>query len=95
MARVELDIDGLADGHLKINPRGRGSGIFADMRVYEIKVKDLSYDSMRFKGRLQNGILSFDELKTYRKRSGNKRQSGNRGIAGFRKCRRLGKPAYA
>lgn len=63
MARVELDIDGLADGHLKINPRGRGSGIFADMRVYEIKVKDLSYDSMRFKGRLQNGILSFDELK--------------------------------
>ena len=33
------------------------------MRVYEIKVKDLSYDSMRFKGRLQNGILSFDELK--------------------------------
>lgn len=63
MAKVDLDIDGLADGHLKINPGGKGSGIFADMRVYEIKIKDLSYDSMRFKGRLQNGILNFDEMK--------------------------------
>lgn len=63
MAKVNLDIDGLADGHLKINPGGKDSGIFADMRVYEIQIKDLSYDSMRFKGRLQNGILNFDEMK--------------------------------
>lgn len=63
MAKVNMDIDGLADGHLVINPKGKGSGTFADMRVYEIKIKDLSYDSMRFKGRLQNGILNFDEMK--------------------------------
>lgn len=63
MAKVDLDIDGLADGSLNINPNGKGSGIFADMRVYDIKVKDLNYDAMRFKGRLQNGILNFDELK--------------------------------
>lgn len=63
MARVDLGIEGVADGRLNINPNGKGSGIFADMRVSEIKVKDLSYDAMRFKGRLQNGILNFDELK--------------------------------
>lgn len=63
MARVNLDMDGFADGRLNINPNGKGSGIFADMRVYDIKIKDLSYDSMRFRGRLQNGILNFDELK--------------------------------
>lgn len=64
MAKVDLDIDGTADGRLTINPNGRGSGIFADMRVSDIKVKDVvSYDAMRFKGRLQQGVLNFDELK--------------------------------
>ncbi len=63
MAKVNLDVDGVADGRLNINPRGKGSGIFADMRVSDIKVKDVSYDYMRFKGRLQNGVLNFDELK--------------------------------
>ena len=60
MAKVDLDIDGTADGRLVIG--GKDKGVFADMRVSDIKVKDVSYDSMRFKGRLQKGVLNFDEL---------------------------------
>ncbi len=61
MGRVGLDIDGTADGRLTLN--GRNGGVTADLRVSEIKVKDLSYDAMRFKGRLHKGVLSLDEMK--------------------------------
>lgn len=63
MAGVDLDIDGTADGRMVINPQGKGSGIVADMRIADITVKDVAYDSMRFKGRLHRGVLNFDELK--------------------------------
>lgn len=65
MSRQPLDIDGTARGRLKINPQGKGSGIFADMDIENITVKGLHYDSMRFAGRLQKNIMHIEELKVF------------------------------
>ena len=63
MCKQNYNIDGTVQGEVDINPRGKGSGIDIDIWTEDVKVHDLNYYRMMFKGRLQNGILSFDNVK--------------------------------
>ena len=67
MCRQEYDIDGYMQGKLDINPRGKGSGVFIDVIADNVMVHQLPYHKMNFNGRLQNGVLYFDDVKLQEK----------------------------
>lgn len=63
MCRQDYDINGQMQGKLEINPGGRGSGINIDITANNIMVHELPYHKMNFNGRIQKGILYFDDVK--------------------------------
>lgn len=63
MVGTPFDIDGTAGGRLTINPNGKRSGIFADMRIDDVRAKNgFVSDRVRFKGRIQDRKVWFDEF---------------------------------
>lgn len=63
MCKQDYNIDGTVQGEIDINPQGKGSGINIDIWAEDVKIHDLDYYRMMFKGRLQKGILYFDDVK--------------------------------
>lgn len=63
MCKQDYNIDGTVQGEIDINPNGKGSGIDIDIWAEDVKIHDIDYYRMMFKGRLQKGILYFDDVK--------------------------------
>lgn len=63
MAKTDLAIDGLVQGEVAINPHGPKSGLFVDVWVDDIAIRDLKYQEMKFKGHLQDKVWYFDDVK--------------------------------
>lgn len=63
MCKQDYNIDGTVQGEIDINPQGKGSGIDIDVWAEDIKIHDLNYYRMMFKGRLQKGVLYFNDVK--------------------------------
>lgn len=63
MCRQNYDVNGQMQGKLEINPGGRGSGINIDVTANNITVHKLPYHKMNFNGRIQKGVLYFDDVK--------------------------------
>lgn len=63
MCKQDYNIDGTVQGEIDINQQGKGSGIDIDIWAEDVKIHDLNYYRMMFKGRLQKGILYFDDVK--------------------------------
>lgn len=56
------NIKGYMNGSINVNPFGFGSGIHADVHVDNVKVHNIPYHEMKFVGKLQKGILSFEDV---------------------------------
>lgn len=67
MCRQEYDINGQMQGKLDINPKGKGSGVNIDVVADNVTVHKLPYHKMNFNGRLQKGVLYFDDVKLQEK----------------------------
>lgn len=63
MCRQDYDINGYMQGKLDINPKGIGSGIDINITADNVTVHKLPYHKMNFNGRLQKGVLYFDDVK--------------------------------
>lgn len=63
MARQDYDINGQMQGELDFNPQGKGSGISIAVSADDVKIHQLNYAHMNFNGHLQNGVMSFDNVK--------------------------------
>ncbi len=63
MARQDYAIDGIAQGELRINPKGKDSGAEIDFTVDKVKIHDIPYHRMVCKGFMNHGVLKFDDVK--------------------------------
>lgn len=63
MCRQDYSIDGLMQGRLDISPRGKGSGIDINIKADNVKIHNLNYHKMAFKGRFQQYVLYFDDVR--------------------------------
>lgn len=63
IARQDYDINGLMQGEMTFNPQGKGSGIHIAIDADNVKIHDLNYAHMNFKGSMRKGVLYFDDVK--------------------------------
>jgi translocation and assembly module TamB len=63
MARMDYDINGQMQGSLDFCPQGKGSGVLISVTADDVKIHDLNYAHMIFKGSLRKTLLSLDEVK--------------------------------
>lgn len=73
MARQDYDINGQMQGEMNFNPQGKGSGISIAVNADDVKIHELNYAHMNFNGHLQNGIVSFDNVKLQEQKDVNDR----------------------
>ena len=67
MARQDYAVDGIAQGELLINPRGKHSGAEIDFNVDKVKIHDIEYHRMVCKGLMNDGVLKFKDVKLQEK----------------------------
>ncbi len=63
MAKLDYAIEGTTNGELDFNPRGKGSGVDINVYVDEVKIHDLDYYRMLFKGKLLQGVLTMQDVR--------------------------------
>lgn len=63
MAKLDYDVDGIAQGEIHVNPKGKGSGVDIAVWVDDVKVHDLNYYRMNFNGHIKQNVLYFDNVK--------------------------------
>ena len=63
MAKLDYDVDGIAQGEVHFNPKGKGSGIQVAVWVDDVKVHDRNYYRMNFNGHIAQNVLYFDDVK--------------------------------
>lgn len=63
MCRQDYAVEGLMNGEINISPNGKGSGIDIDVHADNVKVHEIDYYGMRFKGRIYRGVIYFDDVK--------------------------------
>ncbi len=67
MAKFDYAIDGTSQGVLDFNPRGKGSGVDINVWVDEVKIHDLDYYRMLFKGQFLQGVLTMEDVRLQEK----------------------------
>ena len=63
MARLDYDINGQMQGLLDFCPQGKGSGLNISITADDVKIHDLNYSHMVFKGKVKKTLLTLDEVK--------------------------------
>ncbi len=61
MARQDYSITGKINGQIEFDPEGPRSGANFDISGNHIKIHELDYNSLKFKGRLRRGVIYFDD----------------------------------
>lgn len=63
MARMDYEIEGQMQGLLDFCPQGKGSGLNISITADDVKIHDLNYAHMAFKGNVKQTVLTLDEVK--------------------------------
>lgn len=63
MAKMDYNIDGIAQGELVFAPNGKGSGVNIAISTDDVKIHDLNYHRMQLNGHLLKGVLHIDDVK--------------------------------
>ena len=63
MNKLDYDINGLLQGEIDCNVQGKGSGIQLNVFADDVRIHELVYHRMKFDGRLQKGVMYFDDVK--------------------------------
>ncbi len=62
MARQDYDINGQMMGEIDFDPAGPRTGTIFNIYADNVKVQNRNYDHMNFKGRLNRGVIYFDDV---------------------------------